>query len=46
MLYEVITLEIAGNMTWAVALAIGALIANLFSIVLVFIESARVREEY
>ena len=41
-----IYLEIAGNMTWAVALSIGALIANVFSIVLDFIESARVREEY
>jgi hypothetical protein len=41
-----IYLEVAGNMQWAIALAIGALIANLFSIVLVFIESSRVREEY
>ncbi|MBN2896724.1 MAG: hypothetical protein JXK05_12625 [Campylobacterales bacterium] len=41
-----IYLEVAGSMSWAIALAIGALIANLFSIVLVFIESAHVREEY
>ena len=38
--------EIVGNMTWAIALAIGALIANIFSIILVFIESSKVREEY
>ncbi len=38
--------EIIGNMEWAVALAIGALIANVFSIILVFIESSKVREEY
>ncbi len=38
--------EIIGNMEWAIALAIGALIANIFSIILVFIESSKVREEY
>ena len=38
--------EIIGNMEWAIALAIGALIANVFSIILVFIESSKVREEY
>ncbi len=38
--------EIAGNMEWAIALAIGALIANLFSMGLVFIESSKNREEY
>jgi len=41
-----IYVEIVGNMEWGVALAIGALIANLFSIVLVFIESSKIREEY
>jgi hypothetical protein len=41
-----IYVEIVGNMEWGVALAIGALIANIFSIILVFIESSKVREEY
>ncbi|NOQ31314.1 MAG: hypothetical protein GQ570_09345 [Helicobacteraceae bacterium] len=41
-----IYLEMAGNITWAVALALGALIANLFSIGLVYIESSKIREEY
>jgi hypothetical protein len=41
-----IYVEIVGNMEWGVALAIGALIANLFSIILVFIESSKTREEY
>jgi hypothetical protein len=41
-----IYLEIIGNLEWAVALAIGALIANLFSMGLVFIESSKQAEEY
>jgi len=41
-----IYLEIAGNMDWAIALAIGALIANTFSMGLVFIESSKNRDEY
>jgi len=41
-----IYLELVGNMEWAIALAIGALIANLFSMALVLVESARTREEY
>ncbi|MEA1920715.1 MAG: DUF6394 family protein [Campylobacterota bacterium] len=41
-----IYMEIIGNIEWAIALAIGALIANVFSIILVFIESSKVREEY
>jgi len=41
-----IYVEIVGKMEWGVALAIGALIANIFSIVLVFIESSKTREEY
>ncbi|MEA1917366.1 MAG: DUF6394 family protein [Campylobacterota bacterium] len=41
-----IYIEIGGNMEWAIALAIGALIANLFSMGLVFIESGKSREEY
>lgn len=41
-----IFLEIVGNVEWAIALAIGALIANLFSMGLVYIESSKNREEY
>jgi hypothetical protein len=41
-----IYMEVVGNMTWAISLAIGALIANLFSIVMVFIESAKAKENY
>lgn len=39
-------LQLMGNTEWAIALAIGALIANIFSMALVMIESARAREEY
>ena len=41
-----IYLELVGNIQWAVALAIGALIANIFSMALVLIESSKNREEY
>jgi stage V sporulation protein SpoVS len=41
-----IYVEIGGDISWAIALAIGALIANLFSMGIVFIESSKVREEY
>ena len=41
-----IYLEIVGNMEWAIALAIGALLANLFSMALVLIESSKSHEEY
>lgn len=41
-----IYLEVVGNLTWAIALAIGALIANVFSIGLVYIESSKNRDEY
>ncbi len=41
-----IYLEIVGNMDWAIALAIGALIANIFSMGLVYIESSKNRDEY
>jgi hypothetical protein len=41
-----IYMEVVGNLTWAISLAIGALIANLFSIVMVFIESAKAKENY
>lgn len=41
-----IYLEIVGNTSWAIALAIGALIANIFSMALVLIESSKSHEEY
>jgi hypothetical protein len=41
-----IYLEVVGNLEWAIALTIGALIANLFSIGLVYIESSKNRDEY
>ncbi len=41
-----IALVVYGKLEIAIALAIGAIIANLFSIGLVLIESARVKEEY
>ncbi len=41
-----IYLEVVGDMGWAIALAIGALLANLFSMALVLIESSKSHEEY
>ncbi len=41
-----IYLELADNLDWAIALAIGALIANIFSMGLVYIESSKNRDEY
>jgi len=41
-----IYLEVVGNLEWAIALTIGALIANLFSIGLVYIESSKIHDEY
>ncbi|MCF6310015.1 MAG: DUF6394 family protein [Sulfurimonas sp.] len=41
-----IYLEVVGNLESAIALAIGALIANLFSVGLIYIESSKNREEY
>ena len=41
-----IYLEVVGNLEWAIALTIGALIANLFSMGLVYIESSKIRDEY
>lgn len=41
-----IYMEVVGNQGWAISLAIGALIANLFSIGMVFIESAKAKENY
>lgn len=41
-----IYLEVLGNLEWAIALTIGALIANLFSMGLVYIESSKNRDEY
>ena len=39
-------LVIVQNDSWAIALAIGALIANVFSMGLVYIESSKTHEEY
>jgi len=39
-------LQMKDNLEWAVALAIGAFIANIFSMALVLIESSKTREEY
>ncbi|MDY0117066.1 MAG: DUF6394 family protein [Sulfurimonadaceae bacterium] len=41
-----IYLQVVGNLEWAIALVIGALIANVFSIGLVYIESSKTHEEY
>lgn len=41
-----IYLMIIGNMELAIGLTIGALIANVFSMGLVYIESSKTREEY
>ncbi len=41
-----IYLELMGNIKWAIALAIGALLANIFSMALVLIESSKTRDEY
>ncbi len=41
-----IYLEVVGNLEWAIALAIGALIANIFSIGLIYIESSKTHDDY
>ncbi|MDA7817640.1 DUF6394 family protein [Sulfurimonas sp.] len=41
-----IYLQVVGNLEWAIALTIGALIANLFSVGLVYIESSKNRDDY
>ena len=41
-----IYLVVVGNLKIAIALTIGALIANVFSMGLVYIESSKTREEY
>lgn len=41
-----ILLQIGNNQTLAYSLAIGALIANIFSLTLVLIESAKAQEEF
>lgn len=41
-----IALELYGQLELAIALAIGAVIANAFSIALVLIESAKMKDEY
>jgi hypothetical protein len=39
-------LVIANNQTMAISLAIGAIVANIFSLALVLIEAAKAREEF
>ncbi|MDR2080720.1 MAG: DUF6394 family protein [Campylobacteraceae bacterium] len=39
-------LEISGNINVVMALSIGAIIASLFSMILVIVESARTRDEF
>jgi len=39
-------LVVIGDDKWAIALAIGALIANIFSMGLVYVESMKSREDY
>ncbi|MBD3798428.1 DUF6394 family protein [Sulfuricurvum sp.] len=41
-----IYMEAVGNVGWAVSLAIGAMIANVFAIIMLFIESAKIKENY
>ena len=41
-----IFMVVIGDDKWAVALAIGALIANIFSMGLVYIESSKTKEDY
>ena len=41
-----IFLVVVGDDKWAVALSIGALIANAFSIGLVYIESSKIHDDY
>lgn len=41
-----IYMEVIGHVQWAIALAIGALIANLFSIGMVLVESAKAKDNY
>ncbi|KIM09197.1 MAG: membrane protein [Sulfurovum sp. PC08-66] len=39
-------MQVSGSLEWAMPLAIGALIANFFSMALVLIESSKTRDEY
>ncbi|MDR0761742.1 MAG: DUF6394 family protein [Campylobacteraceae bacterium] len=41
-----LVLEISGNINVVIALSIGAIIASLFSLILVIVESARARDEF
>jgi len=41
-----IYLEVIHSLSWAMALSIGALIANIFSMGLVYIESSKAKDEY
>ncbi|MBE0496227.1 MAG: hypothetical protein IBX45_07430 [Campylobacterales bacterium] len=41
-----VIMQVSGNLTIAISLAIGAVIANMFSLALVLIESAKTRDEF
>ncbi len=41
-----IALEVGESMSWALSLSIGAMIANVFAIIILFIESAKTKELY
>jgi hypothetical protein len=41
-----VILQVTGNMTMVIALAIGAVIANLFSLALVLVEASKIREHF
>ncbi|MBD3808943.1 MAG: hypothetical protein IE884_00235 [Sulfuricurvum sp.] len=41
-----IYMEVVGNVGWAMSLTIGAMIANIFAMIMLFIESAKAKENY
>ncbi|MCK9258037.1 MAG: DUF6394 family protein [Sulfurospirillaceae bacterium] len=41
-----VVMQVSGNLTIAISLAIGAIVANLFSLSLVLVESAKMKEEF
>ena len=41
-----VVMQVSGNLTIAISLAIGAIVANQFSLSLVLVESAKMKEEF
>ena len=41
-----VVMQVSGNLTIAISLAIGAIVANLLSLSLVLVESAKMKEEF